>query len=81
MAAQWEEEQQLEGIVERRRIEGIFLQLDVMQKVLEFVVHERMSRGKMMKYTKEKKKVSGWSIEKMKEKPNIAVVEDTEEMR
>ena len=81
MAAQWEEEQQLEGIVERRRIEGNFLQLDVTQKVLELVVHERMSRGKMMKYTKEKKKVSGWSIEKMKEKPNIAVVEDTEEMR
>ena len=34
-----------------------------------------------MKCSKEKKKVSGWSIEKMKEKPNIAVVEDTEEVR
>ena len=33
-----------------------------------------------MKCAKEKK-VSGWSIEKIKEKPNIAVVEDTEEMR
>ena len=36
MAAQWEEEQQLEGTVERRRIEGSSLQLDVMQKVLEW---------------------------------------------
>ena len=30
---------------------------------------------------KAKKKVQGWSIEEMKEKPNVAVVEDTEEMR
>ena len=33
------------------------------------------------KSPKEKKKVPGWSIEEMKEKPNIAVEEDTEEMR
>ena len=34
-----------------------------------------------MKCLKEKKKVPGWSIEKMKKRPNIAVEEDTEEMR
>ena len=34
MAEQWEEEQQMEGIVERRRIEGSSLKLDAMQKVL-----------------------------------------------
>ena len=57
-------------------------QLEVMQKVLELVVHERMSPGKGVKGRKEKKKkVPGWSIEEMKEKTNIAVVEDAEEMR
>ena len=39
-----------------------------------------MSQGKGVKGPKEKK-VPGWSIEEMKEKPNVAVVEDTEEMR
>ena len=34
-----------------------------------------------MKGFKEKKKVSGWSMEEVKEKPNIAVEVDTEEMR
>ena len=34
-----------------------------------------------MKGRKEKKKVPGWSTEEMKGKPNIAVVEDTEERR
>ena len=57
-------------------------QLEVMQKVLELVVHERMSPGKGVKGRKEKKKkVPGWSIEEMKEKTKIAVVEDAEEMR
>ena len=36
---------------------------------------------KRVKSFQEKKKVPGWSIEEMKEKPNIAVEEDTEEMR
>ena len=56
------------------------LKLEVMQKVLELVVHERMSQGKRANSLKEKKHVPGWSIEEMKEKPNVAVVEDTEEM-
>ena len=36
---------------------------------------------KGVKGCKEKKNVSGWSIEEMKETPNVAVEEDTEEMR
>ena len=44
-------------------------------------MHERMSHGKGVKGPKEKERVPGWSIEEMKEKPNVAVVEDTEEMR
>ena len=32
MAEQWEEEQHLDDIVERRRMDGISLKLDVMQK-------------------------------------------------
>ena len=81
MAEQWEEEQQLEGIVERRRMEGSSLKLEVMQKVLELVVHECMSQGKRVKSPTEKKKVPGWSIDEMKEKPLIAVEEDTDEVR
>ena len=52
-----------------------------MQNVPELVVRERMSQGKGRKGRKEMTKVSGWSIEEMNGKPNIAVVEDTEEMR
>ena len=53
----------------------------VMQKVLESLVHERMSQGKEVKCTKEKKKVKGWSSEEMKGKPNSSLEEDTEELR
>ena len=51
------------------------------KKVPELVVNERMPQGKRVKSPKEKKKVPGWSIEEMKVKPNIAVEEDTEEIR
>ena len=61
-------------------MEGSSLQLEVMQKVLELVVHESLSKGTGTKGFKEKKIVPGWSVEEMREKPNIAVVGDTEEM-
>ena len=81
MARQWEEEQHLDDSIQRRRMEGSSSKLDVVQKVPELVVNEQMSQGEKGKYTKEKKKVPGWSIEEMKERPNIAVEEDTEEMK
>ena len=81
MAAQREQEQKLEDILKHRRMEGGSLQLEVMRKVLELVVHERMSQGKWVKGFKEKKKVSGWSMEEMRRKPNVAVEVDAEEMR
>ena len=62
-------------------MEGSSLKSDVMQKVPELVVNKRMSQGKNGRDTKEKKNVPGWSIEEMKERPNIAVEEDTEEMK
>ena len=62
-------------------MEGSSLNLEVMQKVPELVVHERMSQGRGVKGRKEMKKVPGWSFEEMKDKPNIAVVVDTEKMR
>ena len=52
MAVQWDEEQQLEEILERRRMEGNSLQLEVTQKLPELVVHERMTR---MVYSRNKK--------------------------
>ena len=51
-----------------------------MQKAPELVVHERMSQGKRMKCTTEKK-VKGWSNEEMKGKPSSSLEEETEEMR
>ena len=69
-----------EEILERRRTEGSSLKLEVMQMVRELVVHERVTQGKGVKGFKEKKKVIGWSTEEMKNKPNIAVEEDAEEM-
>ena len=41
---------------------------EIMQKVLELVVHERMSQCEKVKGTKENKKVKGRSTEEMKEK-------------
>ena len=44
-------------------------------------MNKRMSQGEKGEDTKEKKKVPGWSIEELKEGPNIAVEEETEEMK
>ena len=79
MAEQWEEEQQLEDMVERRRMEGSSLKSDLIQKVSELVVNERMSQGERLKNPKVNKKVSEWSIQEMKERTNFAEEEDTEE--
>ena len=81
MAAQRDEERTLEEILEQRRLEGSCLQLEVVRTVPERVVHERKSQCKGVKGLKEKKNVSGWSVEEVKETPNVAVEEDTEEMR
>ena len=43
MEEQRDEDEKLEEILERRRVDGGSLQAEVMQKVLELVVHERMS--------------------------------------
>ena len=52
-----------------KELTGNSLKLEVMQKVPELVVHERMSQGKRVKGLKEKMKVPGWSMDEMKEKP------------
>ena len=56
MAAQWEEDQKLDGIVEQRRIEGDSLKLEVIRKAPEPVVHERMSHGEGVRGPKERRK-------------------------
>ena len=45
MEVQWSEDEKLEEILERRRMEGSSLQPDVLQKVPELVVLERRSQG------------------------------------
>ena len=56
------------------------MQVKVMQKVPELVVHERMSQGEKAKCTKEKKTVKGWSTEEMKDKANSRLKINTEEV-
>ena len=46
MERQWIEDEKLEENLERRKAEGVSLQTEVLQKVPELVVHERMSRCK-----------------------------------
>ena len=65
MGRHWDEEEKLEEVLGRRRMEGSFLQVEVMQKVPEIVVHERMSQVERTKCAKEKKKVKGGSSEEM----------------
>ena len=65
MGAQWEDEQTLEEILERRRMEGNSLQLEVMREAPELVVHERVSQGEGVNGFKEKKMVPGWSVEEI----------------
>ena len=80
MAEQWEEEKNGRNRgkkMDRRKL----LKFGCHAKVLELVVNERTSQGKKMESPKDKTKVPGRSVEEMKEKPNITVEEDTEEMR
>ena len=44
------------------------MQLEVMRKAPELVVHERMSQGKGVRGYKSKKKVKGWSTGEMRGK-------------
>ena len=46
MAAQRDEEQKLEEVLERRRMEGSSLKLDVIHKVRELVVNEQCHKAK-----------------------------------
>ena len=43
---QWAEDEKLEEVLDRRRMEGNSLQAEVTQKVAELVVHEHMSQRK-----------------------------------
>ena len=49
-------DEKLQEILERRRMEGSSLQTEVMQKVPELVVHERMSQAKKRKVHKKRRK-------------------------
>ena len=69
------------GIAHRLRKEVVEEQFNREAKEGWRFVTERMSQGEKVKHPKEKKKVPGWSIEEMKERPDIAVEEDTEEIK
>ena len=65
MEVQWTEDERVENILERRRMEGGSLQAEVVQKVPELVVHERMLQGEKAGGTRERMKVQGCSTEEM----------------
>ena len=61
-------------------MEGSPGQFEVMRRVPELVVHERMSEDKRVKGLEEMKKISGWSTEELKEELSVAHEEDAEEV-
>ena len=79
MEVQWDDDEKLEEILERRRMEGSSLQAEGMQKILELVVHERMFQDKKGERVR-RTEVKGWSTEEMKNKPSSFWEEETEEM-
>ena len=79
MEVHWAEDEKLEEILEQRRREGSSLKAEVMQKVPELVLHERMSQGGQARDTEEKKKIKGWSTEDMREN-QAALVKKTQEI-
>ena len=80
MEVQWAEDEKFEETWDQRSMAGSTKQAEVMPKVPELVVHDRMSQGEEMRGTKAKKKVIGWSAEEMRDKPNSPLKEDTGEM-
>ena len=56
MEMQWDEDEKLEKILERRRMERSSLQVEVMQKVPECEVHERMSQVEKQSVQKKRRK-------------------------
>ena len=54
-ARQWAEDERLDKILERRRMERSSLQAEVMDKALELEVHERMSQGEILRVQKKRK--------------------------
>ena len=64
MEVQWAEDEKLEETLERRRMEGSSLQVEVMQKVPELVVHERMYKGEKVKRKEESERMACRRIER-----------------
>ena len=66
--------------MERRRMERSSLQTEVMQMVPDLEGHENMFQDEEVKWYKKTKKVRGWSIEEVRNKPSCRLEEDTEQM-
>ena len=81
MAEQREEEQHAEDMVASRKWKAAPRSWMSYEKPSELVVNERMLQSQKVKNTKGRKEVPGWSSEEMKVRPNVAVEEDTEEMK
>ena len=54
MEVEWDEDHKLDENLGRRRMEGSTLQVEIMQKAPELVVHERMTKGGSEVHKREK---------------------------
>ena len=66
MEMQWVEDEKMEEILERGRAEGVPMQAEVLQKVPELVIQERMCQSKKNGSHRRKEKVKGWSTEEIR---------------
>ena len=64
--------------MKEEKMEGSSFKLDAVKKFPELLVNERVPQGESRK---KRRKCHDSSIEDMKERPNIAVEEETEEMK
>ena len=76
---QWEDVSKEEKIT-MRKMEGKSLQVDGVQKVPDLFVSQVATKEKEPKKENKKRKVVGWSTEKMEEKASKHEFKDTEEM-
>ena len=77
---QWRQDEEMEKIVQQKKVNGGAWQVEALQKVPELIAQNRMSQSQKIQGSEGKKNLRGWSMEEMKDKPSSSLVEDTEEM-
>ena len=77
---QCEEVSRVQEIFRQLRREGEALQFGAVQRVLELVTSQILTKGKVLEEKEDERKVEGWSTKEMDEKVSDLVGHFTEEM-